>query len=471
MQQEIQQPFLVTTLAHRWQRHLQAIEPVVQILTETALLHPLQQIPVGGTDDAHIHRLRLTANRHHLALFQHPQQAGLQRQWHIANLVQQQSTAVGLQQLATHALLARPGEAATAVAEQLTFDQALGDRRTVDRHERLATALAGLVHGLGKGFFTATGLAAQQQRHIALEHTHGTLKIVLQGRVQQADTRRCGRPGLGLAGRHRPSRRLRLAAQAGEHLASITGAQRPDRTAAWRSAAEQLVVAAGEEHLQRFAQHAPANGAEQVQRTLVGGADPAIAIERQQPFTELADRLRLHVDAQQPLLLEMTQEIAALDHLRRKVHQRHGVELALARHVRPRRGHIEHRQQFTMGVEHRARRAGQPGMAAAKVLILVNGQGLALDQAGADAIGTLACLAPVRAQPQPGTLEVAPLAGCGDTVEDHPTGVGQQHRMAGSRQLLVQAVHFAVGDFQHLAQALAALQQAAVLKHHRCLDH
>jgi hypothetical protein len=31
----------------------------------------------------------------------------------------------------------------------------------------------------------------------------------------------------------------------------------------------------------------------------------------------------------------------------------------------------------------------------------------------------------------------------------------------------VQAVHFIVGDLQHLAQALAAFQQAAVFEHHR----
>ncbi|MNE42850.1 hypothetical protein D3C80_1370000 [compost metagenome] len=124
-----------------------------------------------------------------------------------------------------------------------------------------------------------------------------------------------------------------------------------------------------------------------------------------------------------------------------------------------------------MRVEHRAGRAGQPGVTATEVLVLMDGQRLALDQAGADAIGALARLAPVSAQPQPRTLEAAPLGGGTDAIEDHPTSVGQQHRVACAGKLLVQAVHFMVGNLQHLMQALAAFQQAPMLKHHRRFDH
>lgn len=124
-----------------------------------------------------------------------------------------------------------------------------------------------------------------------------------------------------------------------------------------------------------------------------------------------------------------------------------------------------------MRVEHRAGRAGQAGVAATEMLVLVDGQRLAFDQAGADAVGALARLAPVSAQPQPGALEAAPLGRRADAIEDHPTGIGQQHCMAGPGKLLVQAVHFMVGNLQHLAQALAAFQQAPMLEHHRGLDH
>ncbi|MDT4854789.1 hypothetical protein FQZ97_891080 [compost metagenome] len=173
------------------------------------------------------------------------------------------------------------------------------------------------------------------------------------------------------------------------------------------------------------------------------------------------------MEAQQPLALETAQEMTALDGLGRQVDQGHGVELALPRHVMPRRGHVQHRQQFAMGIEHRAGRAGQSGMPAAKMFILVNGQRLALDQAGADAVGAFAGLAPVRTQPQTGLFEGAFLRLLGDTVEDHPTGIGQQHRMARAGQLAVQAVHLVAGNLQHLLQLFAPFQHARVLDHRR----
>ena len=426
---------------------------------------------MGRADDAHVYRLRLATDRHHLALLQHAQQAGLQSQWHVANLVQQQGATIGLQQLAAHAFLACTGKAAAAVAEQFALDQAFRDRGAVDGDERLAAPLAGLVHGLGKSLLATAGLAAQQQRHIALEHPHAAAEVVLQGGVEQADKRLHFPRGPRLGGWHRPHRCASLATQAGEHLAPVQGMQRPRRAAARRGAAEQFVVAASEKAFQRFAQHATTHRAQQVQRALVGGADAPVTVERQQAFAEQADRLGLQVKTQQPLLFEMAQEVAAFDHLRRQVDQSHGVELALPGNVGPRRRHIQHCQQLAMRVEHRAGRAGQAGVATAEVLVLVNGQRLALDQAGADAVGALARLAPVSAQPQPGTLEAAPLGRRADAIEDHPAGIGQQHRMAGPGKLLVQAVHFMVGNLQHLAQALAAFQQAPMLEHHRGLDH
>ncbi|MNZ73039.1 hypothetical protein D3C78_914400 [compost metagenome] len=107
-------------------------------------------------------------------------------------------------------------------------------------------------------------------------------------------------------------------------------------------------------------------------------------------------------------------------------------------------------------------------MATAKVFILVNGQRLALHQAGADAIGAFAGLTPVGAQPETGALEDLAFGGRRDAVEDDPAGVGQEHRVAGPGQLLMQAGHFAAGDVQHLLQAFTTLKHATVFKHRRC---
>ena len=120
-----------------------------------------------------------------------------------------------------------------------------------------------------------------------------------------------------------------------------------------------------------------------------------------------------------------------------------------------------------MGVEYRAGGTGQSGVARAEMLVLMNRQRLALDQAGTDAVGALAGLAPVSPQPQAGALEGRLLGLAGDTVEDDAARVGQQHGVAGRGQLAVQAVHLAAGDLQHLTRAFAALEHARVLQHHR----
>jgi hypothetical protein len=80
-------------------------------------------------------------------------------------------------------------------------------------------------------------------------------------------------------------------------------------------------------------------------------------------------------------------------------------------------------------------------MPATEMFILVDGQRLALDQAGANAVGAFAGFAPIGAEPQAGLLEGAFFRLFGDAVEDHPARIGQQHGVTAAGQLAVQAVH------------------------------
>ncbi len=75
------------------------------------------------------------------ALLQEAQQLGLQRQRHVADLVEKQRAAVGELELAGR-LPHRAGEGALLVAEQLALEQRFRDGRAVDRDERLAGAAA-----------------------------------------------------------------------------------------------------------------------------------------------------------------------------------------------------------------------------------------------------------------------------------------------------------------------------------------
>ena len=129
----------------------------------------------------------------------------------------------------------------------------------------------------------------------------------------------------------------------------------------------------------------------------------------------------------------LAQEVTAFDGLGREIHQCHGVELALARGFMTRRRHVQHRQQFAKRIKHRAGRTRQAGMAATKMLVLINAQGLALYQTGADAVGAFTGFTPVGPQLQTCMFKDSALRGRGDAVEDDPAGIGQQHRMAGAR--------------------------------------
>ena len=98
-------------------------QPEEQIGAEPARVDQLAQRAVGGRDDPHIDgMLAHRAQAAHGAALQHPQQLGLQCQVELADLVEEQGAAArGLDQ--ADALLARVGERAALVAEQLALDQ------------------------------------------------------------------------------------------------------------------------------------------------------------------------------------------------------------------------------------------------------------------------------------------------------------------------------------------------------------
>src|SRR3546814_1658885 len=73
------------------------VEAMQQVAAETAVGHPCLEVLVGGGDHAHVDPDQLApANAEELVLGQHPQQPGLQRRRHVADLVEEQGAAVGL---------------------------------------------------------------------------------------------------------------------------------------------------------------------------------------------------------------------------------------------------------------------------------------------------------------------------------------------------------------------------------------
>ncbi len=108
------------------------------------------------------------AERPDLAVLQHAQQPRLQRQRHVADLVEEQRAAAGLHDQPLRSLASRAGEGAGLVAEQLGIDQALRHRRAVQRDIIVARAVARRVDGAREHVLAGAGLATQQDRQIEM---------------------------------------------------------------------------------------------------------------------------------------------------------------------------------------------------------------------------------------------------------------------------------------------------------------
>ena len=132
--------------------------------------HTLLQVSVGGRNHPYIHaQIVVAADALHLALLQKAQNLALQRQRHVADFVQKQRSAMrGLN--APDARLQRAGKCALGVAEQLGFQQRVGNGRAVDHHQRLVAPRTDQVQFLGHQVFARAAFAQHQHRGVARSH-------------------------------------------------------------------------------------------------------------------------------------------------------------------------------------------------------------------------------------------------------------------------------------------------------------
>src|SRR5687768_9758332 len=160
------QPLLVGAQRERREFERDAVEPIVEVFAKfPARDHP-PQILVRSADDPQVDLERgLRAEGYHLLLLQHAQQARLQPHGHVADLIEEQRAARGLQDLAFHPLLARARECARAIAEQLAFDQRFGDRRAIECNERHRRPIAGGVQCTREHFLAGTGRPLNHDGH------------------------------------------------------------------------------------------------------------------------------------------------------------------------------------------------------------------------------------------------------------------------------------------------------------------
>ena len=115
------------------------VQSVVQVATECLILNRLIQVLVGRGDDADIDRTRrIAADTRDFSCLNHTQQGRLHIERHIADLIEEDRTAVGQFELTRASLFCSAGERASLVTKEFAFDQIVRDRGTIDGDERTA---------------------------------------------------------------------------------------------------------------------------------------------------------------------------------------------------------------------------------------------------------------------------------------------------------------------------------------------
>ncbi len=144
------------------------MQAVVEIAPKTAGAHVLAEIAIGGGHQAKIagHRFR-AAYRLVGMVLQETQQFDLQRQGQVADLVEKKGATFGHGH-ATATGSHRAGKGAAHVAEQLAFQEGIGNGGTVHGHEGALRAYAVRVHHAREHLFARAGLAREQDGGVAV---------------------------------------------------------------------------------------------------------------------------------------------------------------------------------------------------------------------------------------------------------------------------------------------------------------
>ena len=397
--------------------------------------------------EVHGHRLPAAERRHH-AVLQHAQQPRLEQQRHIADLVEEQRAALGLADAPRGALLARAGEGAALIAEQLRFDQVLRQRSAVDRDERLVRARAAEVRRAREDLLADARLALQQQGDRLAQHLSSAVDRGLELRVPRVERRqRIAQRRRSLVGdlRRRPSDRRVAREVRGLHA-------QPDAAPAARVHEVRGAVLAQAplaQSIERLGQHGVEAGGhqvrpaqpEQLERGGVGAREQAVLVHGQQALGDRAEALRQPMKPQAqaaPLPLSVARvEQPVLDHARRRAHQPERVRVIAAMIT----GDVQRAEHPPARVVDRHRCAGQEAIALEVVLLGVDDDWLVVGQRCADGVGAAVLLVPDRARPQRDALRPTHEVRVPLAVQQHPVGARQDAHAGAVAGLLVQKLH------------------------------
>src|ERR1700722_4513381 len=138
------------------------VQPEVEIAAQLSVSHGLLGVLIGGSKDAHIHGgFHFAAGPPHFVVFENAQKLRLCWRGHFADFVEQQGSALS-QFEASDAAFGSTGECPFFVAENFAFHQRLGNRGTVDCHERPVYPRRQHVNRARDHFLAGAGLSGNE---------------------------------------------------------------------------------------------------------------------------------------------------------------------------------------------------------------------------------------------------------------------------------------------------------------------
>src|SRR6185312_9857603 len=156
----------VIAIAKSRQGHLERIEAIEQIGPEVPFGDGLIKAGVRGGDEKDIDLGSEAANGAHGPVVKQAQEHGLQRDRHVADLVQEECASVSLLDESDCAVASRPGESAFGITKEFGLDQAFGQGRAIDGDEGAGSS-AGDMGVASELLLAGTGFTANEDRHLA----------------------------------------------------------------------------------------------------------------------------------------------------------------------------------------------------------------------------------------------------------------------------------------------------------------